>query len=159
MYIASLWRQTAPMGLNRVSEEGNLTASDECPATYVSLSHTQVDISIIMQESGQTHLRQGQARASGGLRLFHLPRLGAEYERKVCEWPVVNEASFGASRHPGPLLSGVPSADVNNKRQSGIIRPLDAQGVRRFNHVCVMNAAAVSHCLFIMSPNAVVMWY
>lgn len=28
------------MGLNRACEEGNLTASDECPVTYVSLSHT-----------------------------------------------------------------------------------------------------------------------
>lgn len=59
MYIAGLWRERAPMGLNRASKEGNLTASDECPVTYVSLSHTQVDISIIMQESEQTHLRQG----------------------------------------------------------------------------------------------------
>lgn len=91
-------------------------------------------------------------RGGGGLRLFHLPWLGAEYERKVCEWLVNNEASFGASRHPGLLLSGVPSANVNNKRQSGIIRPPDAWGVFLFNHVCVMNAAAVNHCLFIMSP-------
>lgn len=63
-----------------------------------------------------------------------------------------NEASFGASIHPGLLLSDVPSAYVNNKRQSGIIRPPDAWGVFLFNHVCVMNAAAVNHCLFIMSP-------
>lgn len=59
MYIASLWRESAAMGLNRGSKEGNLTASDECAVTYVSLSHTQVDINIIMQESEQTHLRQG----------------------------------------------------------------------------------------------------
>lgn len=63
-----------------------------------------------------------------------------------------NEASFGASIHPGLLLSDVPSANVNNKRQSGIIRPPDAWGVFLFNHVCVMNAAALNHCLFIMSP-------
>lgn len=50
MYIVSLWRESVPMGLNRVSEEGNLTASYECPITYVSLSHTQMDINIIMQE-------------------------------------------------------------------------------------------------------------
>lgn len=44
----------------------------------------------------------------------------------VCEWLVNNEASFGTSRRPGLLLSGVPSADVNNKRRRGIIRPPDA---------------------------------
>lgn len=97
-----------------------------------------------------------------GLCLFHLPRLGAEYEPEVCEWPLVNETSFGASRHQGLQLSGVPSANMNNKRQSGIIRPPDAQGVRHFNHVCVMNAAAVNICLFTMSPkyscNVVLMW-
>lgn len=59
MYIVSLWRESAPMGLNRACEEGNLTASDECPVTYVSLSHTQMDINIIMQQRRQTHLRQG----------------------------------------------------------------------------------------------------
>ena len=59
MYIAILWRESAPTELNRASEEGNLTASDECPVTYVSLSHTQMDINIIMQERRQTHLQQG----------------------------------------------------------------------------------------------------
>lgn len=52
MYIASLWRETALMGLNRASGEGNLTGSDECPVTYVILSHTTVDIYIIVQKSG-----------------------------------------------------------------------------------------------------------
>lgn len=51
MYIASLWRQSMPTELNSASKEGNLAASDECLVTYVSLSHTQVDINIIMQES------------------------------------------------------------------------------------------------------------
>lgn len=32
------------MGLNRAAGEGNLTANDECPVTYVSLSRTEVDI-------------------------------------------------------------------------------------------------------------------
>lgn len=64
----------------------------------------------------------------GGLRRSHLPRLGAECEQEGRERAVINEASLGASRHPRLLLSGVPSADVNNKRQSGIIRPPDAAG-------------------------------
>lgn len=59
MYIAILLRETALMGLNRASGEGNLTGSNECPVTYVILSHTQVDVNIMMQKSGQAHLRQG----------------------------------------------------------------------------------------------------
>lgn len=59
VYIVSLWRESALMGLNRASEEGNLTARDEWPATHVSLSYTQMDINIIIQERRQTHLRQG----------------------------------------------------------------------------------------------------
>lgn len=47
MYIFSLWRESVLMGLNRASGEGNLTASDECPVTYVSLSHTQVDMNVV----------------------------------------------------------------------------------------------------------------
>lgn len=65
---------------------------------------------------------------------------------------VINEGSFGKSRSSGLLLSGMPSADWNNKRQSGIIRPPDAEGVHHFNHVRVINAAAVNHGLFIISP-------
>lgn len=95
---------------------------------------------------------RGRPGHPGGSVSFIYPWPGAEHEREVCEWPVINEGSFGASGHPGLLLSGVPSANVNNKRQSGIIRPPDAWGVCHFNHVCVMNAAAVNHCLFIMSP-------
>lgn len=95
---------------------------------------------------------RGRPGHPGGSVSFIYPRPGAEYERRVCEWPVINEASLGASRHPGLLLSGAPSANVNNKRQSGIISSPDARGLCHFNHVCVMNAAAVNHCLFIMSP-------
>lgn len=51
MYTASLSREAALMGLNRASGEGNLTGSDECPVTYVILSHTQVDVNIMMQKS------------------------------------------------------------------------------------------------------------
>lgn len=46
MYIISLCRESVLMGLNRAAGEGNLTASNECPVTYVSLSHTKVDIVI-----------------------------------------------------------------------------------------------------------------
>lgn len=102
-------------------------------------------------KGGRPICARGRPGHPGALGPFHLPWLGTEHEHEVREWPVINEASFEASRHPGLLLSGVPSADVNNKSQSGIIRPPDARGVHHFNHVCVMNAAAVNHCLFIMS--------
>lgn len=94
----------------------------------------------------------GRPGHPGGSVSFIHSWLGAECVRKVCEWLVNDEPWFGASRHLWLLLSGVPLANVNNKRQSGIIRPLDAWGVGLFNHICVMSEAAVNHCSFIMSP-------
>lgn len=116
------------MTLNRASGEGNLTASHECPATYVSLSPKQVDINIILTGERVDPSVPEVGWASGGLRVFQLPWLNPQYEL-VCERPVINGASFGL------LHSSAPSDNVNNKRESGIIRPPDARGVRRVNHV------------------------
>lgn len=72
MYIISLCRESVLMGLNRAAGEGNLTASDECPVTYVSLSHTKVDIVINAGERVDSSA-PGAGWASVGLCLFHLP--------------------------------------------------------------------------------------
>lgn len=92
MSTASLWRESASIGLNRASEEGNLTASDECPVTYVSLSHTHKWTSTsARRRKGKPICDRGRPGHLGGGRgflLFHLARLGAEYEREVYEWPI-----------------------------------------------------------------------
>lgn len=150
MYIVSLWRESVPMGLNSASKEGNLRASDECPLTYVSLSHTHKWTSRSSCSRASRPIC-GPGHPWGSVSFIH-SWLGAEYVHKVCEWLVNDETSFGAGRHLWLLLSGVPLANVNNKRQSGIIRPPDAWGVCLSNHICVMTEAAVNHCLFIMSP-------
>ena len=128
------------------------------PAKHMSVCHTHTNghhhagKDVDPSAPGVDPYVRGVGGAWGVLGLFYLlwPRTRGMNVR-VCEWPVINEASLDASRHPGLLLSRMPSADVSNKRQSGIIRPPDARGGQHFNHVCVMNAAAVNHCLFIMS--------
>lgn len=64
----------------------------------------------------------------GDLCGFYLSWPGTGCKCEVCEWPVINETSSDASRHPGLLGSCMPLVDVTKGRVE-IIGPLDARGV------------------------------
>lgn len=134
MYIAVSGGMSAPMELNGPSKKGNLKASHECPPNPPAphnicrvVMHTQ---KWTLTSSCRAVSRPICARGRSwhpGSRWGDIPFIGDGWALSmnapfVIGLLIMRPHSARADAR-GRLLSGVPSADVNNKRRSGIIRP------------------------------------
>lgn len=133
MYIVSLRRDRAPMGLNSASKEGNLKASNECPLTYVSLSHTHkwTSTSSCRRVRRPICARGTHGHRGGGMCLSLSSAmvgcwvLNAMFVNGLFN----NEASFGASIYTqGCYLVTCPESTWITKGRVGSLGPRTPEG-------------------------------
>lgn len=125
------------------------------------VTHNQVDF-IIVHQKGYTHLQPGWAQASGGSVSFIYHDWALSTNPRFVNGLLLMRAHLVQADTKGCSSVACPQPTWITKGWVESLGPPYAQGVRHFNHVCVMNAAAVNICLFTMSPkyscNVVLMW-